>query len=68
MGLLVDFSPDGMMDNNQENNAELEAEFNAIVGGRPDSKEKLKGKSKWSSTVCTLYICSMRVHLNLRRT
>ncbi|XP_067416694.1 coiled-coil and C2 domain-containing protein 1A isoform X2 [Emydura macquarii macquarii] len=45
MGLLVDFSPDGMMDNNQENNAELEAEFNAIVGGRPDSKEKLKGKT-----------------------
>uniref|UniRef100_A0A8C8VPQ2 Coiled-coil and C2 domain-containing protein 1B n=1 Tax=Pelusios castaneus TaxID=367368 RepID=A0A8C8VPQ2_9SAUR len=45
MGLLVDFSPDGMMDNEQENSAELEAEFLAIVGGRPDSKEKPKGKT-----------------------
>ncbi|XP_030401706.1 coiled-coil and C2 domain-containing protein 1A isoform X2 [Gopherus evgoodei] len=44
MGLLVDFSPDGMMDNDEED-GELEAELIAIVGGRPDSKEKPKGKT-----------------------
>ncbi|CAM4682257.1 coiled-coil and C2 domain-containing protein 1A [Caretta caretta] len=45
MGLLVDFSPDGMMDNDKEEDGELEAELIAIVGGRPDSKEKSKGKT-----------------------
>ncbi|EMP29640.1 Coiled-coil and C2 domain-containing protein 1A [Chelonia mydas] len=45
MGLLVDFSPDGMMDNDKEEDGELEAELIAIVGGQPDSKEKPKGKT-----------------------
>ncbi|XP_074835541.1 coiled-coil and C2 domain-containing protein 1A isoform X2 [Carettochelys insculpta] len=46
MGLLVDFSPDGLINNGQEDDDdELEAEFMAVVGGRPDSKEKPKGKT-----------------------
>uniref|UniRef100_A0A674K838 Coiled-coil and C2 domain-containing protein 1B n=1 Tax=Terrapene triunguis TaxID=2587831 RepID=A0A674K838_9SAUR len=45
MGLLVDFSPHGMMENDKEEDGELESELIAIVGGRPDSKEKPKGKT-----------------------
>uniref|UniRef100_K7G9C1 Coiled-coil and C2 domain containing 1A n=1 Tax=Pelodiscus sinensis TaxID=13735 RepID=K7G9C1_PELSI len=45
MGLLVDCSPEGMRNNNQVDDGELEAEFLAIVGGQPDSKEKPKGKT-----------------------
>ncbi|KYO25227.1 hypothetical protein Y1Q_0009014 [Alligator mississippiensis] len=46
MGLLVDFSPDGMMDNDDgEDDNELEAEFMAIVGGQPNLKGKPKGKT-----------------------
>ncbi|XP_005310725.2 coiled-coil and C2 domain-containing protein 1A isoform X1 [Chrysemys picta bellii] len=45
MGLLVDFSPHGMMDNDKEEDGELESELIAIVGGQPDAKEKPKGKT-----------------------
>ncbi|XP_019360119.1 PREDICTED: coiled-coil and C2 domain-containing protein 1A-like isoform X2 [Gavialis gangeticus] len=46
MGLLVDFSADGMMDNDDgEDDNELEAEFMAIVGCQPNLKGKPKGKT-----------------------
>lgn len=48
MGLLVDFSPEGMTVGDGDDDAELEAEFLAIVGGQPDSKQKPNGKSEWS--------------------
>ncbi|KAB0397920.1 hypothetical protein E2I00_014542, partial [Balaenoptera physalus] len=45
MGLLVDLSPDGLMiPEDGVNDQELEAEFLALVGGRPQALEKLKGK------------------------
>ncbi|XP_007425917.1 coiled-coil and C2 domain-containing protein 1A [Python bivittatus] len=45
MGLLMDFSPENMMDSDGEDNHELEAEFLAIVGGQPDPKQKPNGKT-----------------------
>lgn len=67
MGLLVDFSPDGMMDNDDgEDDNELEAEFMAIVGGQPNLKGKPKGKSKWCPALHTRSICSVAVYLPLR--
>ncbi|NP_001013891.1 coiled-coil and C2 domain-containing protein 1A [Rattus norvegicus] len=45
LGLLVDFSPDGLMiPEDGVNDEELEAEFLALVGGQPQALEKLKGK------------------------
>ncbi|XP_067877146.1 coiled-coil and C2 domain-containing protein 1A isoform X2 [Heterodontus francisci] len=46
LGLLVDFSPDNMMMdvNDDENNADLEAELAAITGEKPASRGKPKGK------------------------
>ncbi|KAJ8796577.1 hypothetical protein J1605_002174 [Eschrichtius robustus] len=45
LGLLVDLSPDGLMiPEDGVNDQELEAEFLALVGGRPQALEKLKGK------------------------
>lgn len=45
LGLLVDFSPDGLMiSEDGVNDEELEAEFLALVGGQPQALEKLKGK------------------------
>ncbi|XP_016073460.1 PREDICTED: coiled-coil and C2 domain-containing protein 1A [Miniopterus natalensis] len=45
LGLLVDLSPDGLMiSEDGVNNEELEAEFLALVGGQPQTLEKLKGK------------------------
>ncbi|XP_076977734.1 coiled-coil and C2 domain-containing protein 1A isoform X2 [Tamandua tetradactyla] len=45
LGLLVDFSPEGLMIPEDEvNDKELEAEFLALVGGQPPGLEKLKGK------------------------
>lgn len=45
LGLLVDFSPDGLMiPEDGVNDEELEAEFQALVGGQPQALEKLKGK------------------------
>lgn len=45
LGLLVDFSTDGLMiPEDGINNEELEAEFLALVGGQPQALEKLKGK------------------------
>uniref|UniRef100_A0A452QS76 Coiled-coil and C2 domain containing 1A n=1 Tax=Ursus americanus TaxID=9643 RepID=A0A452QS76_URSAM len=45
LGLLVDFSPDGLMiPEDGVTNEELEAEFLALVGGQPQVLEKVKGK------------------------
>lgn len=45
LGLLVDFSPDGLMiPEDGINEEELEAEFLALVGGQPQALEKLKGQ------------------------
>ncbi|XP_027990348.2 coiled-coil and C2 domain-containing protein 1A isoform X1 [Eptesicus fuscus] len=45
LGLLVDLSPDGLMiPEDGVNNEELEAEFLALVGGQPQTLEKLRGK------------------------
>ncbi|XP_014448132.2 coiled-coil and C2 domain-containing protein 1A isoform X4 [Tupaia chinensis] len=45
LGLLVDLSPDGLMiPEDGVNEAELEAEFLALVGGQPPALEKLKAK------------------------
>ncbi|XP_028642125.1 coiled-coil and C2 domain-containing protein 1A isoform X1 [Grammomys surdaster] len=45
LGLLVDFSPDGLMiPEDGVNEEELEAEYLALVGGQPQALEKLKGK------------------------
>ncbi|XP_054549282.1 coiled-coil and C2 domain-containing protein 1A isoform X4 [Talpa occidentalis] len=45
LGLLVDLSPDGLMiPEDGVNEEELEAEFLALVGGQPQTLEKLKGK------------------------
>lgn len=45
LGLLVDFSPDGLMiPEDGANDEELEAEFLALVGGQPQALEKLRGK------------------------
>lgn len=45
LGLLVDFSPDGLMiSEDGVNDEELEAEFLALVGDQPQALEKLKGK------------------------
>lgn len=45
LGLLVDFSPDGLMiPADGVNDEELEAEFLALVGGQPAALEKLKDK------------------------
>ncbi|CAO2611177.1 Coiled-coil and C2 domain-containing protein 1A [Lemmus lemmus] len=45
LGLLVDFSPDGLMiPEDGVNDEELEAEFLALVGNQPQALEKLKGK------------------------
>nr|XP_056706503.1 coiled-coil and C2 domain-containing protein 1A [Euleptes europaea] len=41
MGLLMDLSPESMM----ADDADLEAEFLAIVGGQPDPKQKSNGKT-----------------------
>lgn len=47
LGLLVDFSTDGLMiPEDGINNEELEAEFLALVGGQPQALEKLKGKGE----------------------
>uniref|UniRef100_A0A6I8NRZ4 Coiled-coil and C2 domain-containing protein 1B n=1 Tax=Ornithorhynchus anatinus TaxID=9258 RepID=A0A6I8NRZ4_ORNAN len=46
MGLLMDISPDGMMlPEDGDNDADLEAEFMALVGAQPPSREKVKGKA-----------------------
>ncbi|XP_070272297.1 coiled-coil and C2 domain-containing protein 1A isoform X4 [Myotis yumanensis] len=45
LGLLVDLSPDGLMiPEDGVNHEELEAEFLALVGGQPQTLEKLRGK------------------------
>ncbi|KAG8521293.1 Coiled-coil and C2 domain-containing protein 1A [Galemys pyrenaicus] len=45
LGLLVDLSADGLMiPEDGVNEEELEAEFLALVGGQPQTLEKLKGK------------------------
>ncbi|XP_004872510.1 coiled-coil and C2 domain-containing protein 1A isoform X2 [Heterocephalus glaber] len=45
LGLLVDFSPDGLMiPEDGVNNEELEAEFLTLVGSQPAALGKLKGK------------------------
>ncbi|MEJ1286224.1 coiled-coil and C2 domain containing 1A [Cricetulus griseus] len=45
LGLLVDFSPDGLMiPEDGVNDEELEAEFLALVGDQPQALEKLRGK------------------------
>lgn len=45
LGLLVDISPDGLMiPEDGVNEEELEAEFLALVGSKPQTLEKLKGK------------------------
>lgn len=47
LGLLVDFSPDGLMiPEDGVNDEELEAEFLALVGGQPQALEKLKSKGE----------------------
>ncbi|KAG2471187.1 C2D1B protein, partial [Polypterus senegalus] len=43
MGLLLDLSPEGM--DNNEDNADLEAELLAITGDKPSSKQKGSGKT-----------------------
>ncbi|KAJ6657690.1 hypothetical protein lerEdw1_002191 [Lerista edwardsae] len=45
MGLLMDLSPASMMAGDGEDDADLEAEFLAIVGGQPDRKQKPNGKT-----------------------
>ncbi|XP_053152435.1 coiled-coil and C2 domain-containing protein 1A isoform X2 [Hemicordylus capensis] len=45
MGLLIDLSPESMMASDGEDDAELEAELLAVVGGQPDSKQKSNGKT-----------------------
>ncbi|XP_033029967.1 coiled-coil and C2 domain-containing protein 1A isoform X1 [Lacerta agilis] len=45
MALLLDFSPEGLMASDGEDDHELEAEFLTIVGGQPDPKRKPNGKT-----------------------
>lgn len=52
LGLLVDFSPDGLMiPEDGVNDEELEAEFLALVGDQPQALEKLRGKGEMLNTL-----------------
>ncbi|XP_077185923.1 coiled-coil and C2 domain-containing protein 1A [Paroedura picta] len=44
-GFLMDLSPEGLMAEDGADDADLEAEFLAIVGGQPDPKQKSNGKT-----------------------
>lgn len=56
LGLLVDFSPDGLMiPEDGVTNEELEAEFLALVGGQPQVLEKVKGKGETFNTPLNIF-------------
>lgn len=56
LGLLVDLSPDDLMiPEDGVNDAELEAEFLALVGGQPQDLEKPRGKGETPNTPLNIF-------------